>query len=107
MPDGTPERWAAVDAYLEALLVRDAPVADHAGLPEHEVSPVQGKFLHLLARAVGARRVLELGTLAGHSAIWLGRALPPGGELVTIERDPDYAAVARANLERAGVAATV
>jgi predicted O-methyltransferase YrrM len=101
------DRWADVDTYFEDLFVSDAPVVDSAELPAHEVSPLQGKFLHLLARAVGARRVLELGTLAGHSAIWLGRALPPDGELVTIESDPRYAEVARGNLDRAGVRATV
>lgn len=101
------DRWAAVDAYFEALFVRDAPDVDAGDLPPAEVSPVQGKFLHLLARAIGARRILELGTLAGHSAIWLGRALPPDGELVTLEVDARYAALARENLARAGVRATV
>lgn len=81
------------DAALEATL--------EAGLPPHDVSPLEGKLLYLLARAVGARNVLELGTLAGYSTIWLGRAVPADGRVLTIEVDPDHAEVARANLERA------
>ncbi len=95
--------WDDVDGYIEDRLVGadDALRAAGGGIA---VSPAQGKFLHLLARALGARRILELGTLHGYSAIWLARALPDGGELVTLELDPANAATARAHLERAGVA---
>jgi predicted O-methyltransferase YrrM len=110
----TERRWAEVDAYLAGLLVAsdealDAALADSdaAGLPSIAVAPNQGKLLHLLARAVGARRILEIGTLGGYSAIWLARALPPDGWLVTLEADPRHAGVARANLERAGLGARV
>lgn len=95
-----------VDAYLASLLLEDVEV-DAADLPPIAVSAVQGKFLHLLARAIGARRVLEIGTLAGYSAIWLARALPPDGALVTLEYDPHHAEVARANVERAGLSSVV
>jgi predicted O-methyltransferase YrrM len=78
-----------------------------AGLPAIDVSPVLGKLLHLLARGVGARKILEIGTLGGYSAIWLARALPPGGKLVTLELDHVHAAVARANLKNAGLSAVV
>ena len=107
-------RWAAVDRLFGGLFAPpddalEAALAASAagGLPPHAVSPVEGRLLHVLARAVGARTVLELGTLGGYSAIWLGRALPPGGRLVTLEADPGYAAVARANVERAGLGAVV
>lgn len=106
----TDEIWAAVDRYLTDLLVPPDPALDSAldaaeaaDLPAQEVSPTQGKLLHLLARMCGARSILELGTLAGYSTIWLARALPPGGKLVTLEADPGHAAVARANLARAGL----
>ena len=106
-----PTLWGAVDAYWERHLLPGDPVLDAAladaraaGLPAADVSPSQGRLLQLLARSHGARRILELGTLAGYSTIWLARALPPGGRLVTLEREPAHAAVARANLERAGVA---
>lgn len=107
----TQERWQAVDRYLVELLVDEDDAlrealerSDSAGLPPINVSPPQGKFLHLLARIAGSRRILEIGTLAGYSTIWLARALPEGGRLVTLEIDPRHAEVARANLERAGVA---
>jgi predicted O-methyltransferase YrrM len=103
-------RWSAVDAWWEQRLLTPDPVLDAAladaraaGLPAADVSPSQGRLLQLLARSHGARRILELGTLAGYSTIWLARALPPGGRLVTLEREPGHAAVARANLERAGL----
>src|ERR1041385_1039602 len=104
------EQWTAVDHYLTDLLVRPddalnaALVASaEAGLPAINVSPPQGKLLHLLARLQGARTILEVGTLGGYSTIWLARALPPGGSLVTLEADPRHAEVARANIARAGL----
>src|SRR3954471_16188157 len=103
------EGWAAVDHYLIDRLIIPDPGRDAdeesaaAGLPKHEVSPPQGKLLHLLARMIGARSILELGTLGGYSTIWLGGALPPDGRVVTLESDEGYAEVARANLERAGL----
>jgi predicted O-methyltransferase YrrM len=93
------ERWDAVDALIEDTLVRQDEALD-AAAGGIAVSPAQGKLLHLLARAIGARRVLELGTLNGYSAIWLARA---GAEVVTLELDPERAEVARANVDRAGV----
>jgi predicted O-methyltransferase YrrM len=106
----TPATWTAVDEYFSTLLLPTDPVLDttqrsaaDAGLPPISVSAPQGKFLHLLARIAGARRVLEIGTLAGYSTIWLARALPADGRLVTLEFDPAHAAVARANIVRAGL----
>ncbi len=103
--------WTAVDGYIENLFLPDDPaltatLADSAaaGLPEIAVSPAQGKLLTLLARAVGARRILEIGTLGGYSAICLARALPADGRLVTLELSPLHAAVAQANIARAGLA---
>ncbi|HVF03351.1 MAG TPA: O-methyltransferase [Frankiaceae bacterium] len=93
--DLTPQ---AVDAFLANLLVPDDPAVDTAGLPPISVSPPQGKLLHLLVRLTGARRVLEVGTLAGYSAYWLASALPEGGRLVTLEVSEHHASVARANL---------
>jgi predicted O-methyltransferase YrrM len=104
------ELWTKVDDYLSDMLVRpDAALAasieecERAGLPAISVSPPLGKLLHLLARSGGARNVLEIGTLGGYSTIWLARALPPGGHVVTLEIDPRHADVARANFVRAGV----
>jgi predicted O-methyltransferase YrrM len=103
--------WAAVDDYIADHLLGDDPVLDAAlaanaaaGLPAIDVSAVQGKLLHLLARGMGARRILEVGTLGGYSTIWLARALPDGGRVVTLELEPHHAEVARANLARAGLA---
>lgn len=100
-----------VDAFLTDTLVGSDPLLDaalraqhDAGLPAIEVAPVNAKFLHLLARIAGARRVLEIGTLGGYSTIWLARAVSAEGRVVTIEAEPANARVARANLERAGVA---
>jgi predicted O-methyltransferase YrrM len=108
------ERWNAVDDYLSEHLVGtdavlEAVLADaaRAGLPAAGVAANQGKLLHLLARMCGARTILELGTLAGYSTIWLARALPAGGRLVTVEADAGYAEVARGNIARAGVADVV
>ena len=107
----TPEAWAAVDRYLAGtLLDLDDALAqtlrdqDAAGLPSIEVAPVNAKFLHLLVRIAGARRVLEIGTLGGYSTIWLARALPEGGRVTTIEAEPVSAALARASIARAGLA---
>jgi predicted O-methyltransferase YrrM len=106
--------WTDVDGYTADLLVREddalraaAEQSAAAGLPPIAVSPNQGKLLHLLVRMQGASSVLELGTLGGYSTIWLARALPPGGRLVTLEVEPRYAAVAAANIARAGVAERV
>jgi predicted O-methyltransferase YrrM len=96
------ERWREVDEYLAGLLVGDGPEVE-GELPPAQVSPLQGKLLHLLARLQGARTILELGTLGGYSTIWLARALPPDGRLVTLEANPHHARIARANLERAGL----
>jgi predicted O-methyltransferase YrrM len=105
------ERWGEVDRYIVDLFglhdeaLDEAVAASRAaGLPQIHVSAVQGKLLHVLARAVGARRILEVGTLAGFSGIWLARALPADGRLVTLELDPRHARVAQANFERAGLA---
>jgi predicted O-methyltransferase YrrM len=104
------ERWAAVDEYVGGLLAPHDQVlgaalraAEEAGLPPIQVSPPQGKLLNMLAKTVGARRMLEFGTLAGYSTIWLGRALADGGRLITLEVDPAYAEVARGNIAGAGL----
>jgi predicted O-methyltransferase YrrM len=109
-----PECWAAVDNYVNGLLIASDPVLDaalkaseEAGLPGIQVSAAQGKLLHLLAKLCGARAILEIGTLGGYSAIWLARALPPGGRLVTLEVNTQYAEVAVANLIRAALPETV
>jgi predicted O-methyltransferase YrrM len=88
------------DAELDAALT----ASQQAGLPPIAVSAPQGKLLHLIATGIGAKRILEIGTLGGYSTIWLARALPPEGRLVTLEIDERHASVARANLERAGLA---
>lgn len=106
--------WNAVDHYLTNLLVAsdaafDAALAANsaAELPQIDVSPLQGKFLHLLARLSRARTILEIGTLGGYSTIWLARALPSGGRLISLEADPRHAAVAKGNIARAGLAHVV
>jgi predicted O-methyltransferase YrrM len=103
-------RWNAVDDYVTDLLLPPDPALDEAlrasaaaGLPPIAVTPSQGKLLHLLARLQGARSILELGTLGGFSTIWLARALPAGGRLVTVELNRSYAEVARANIANAGL----
>ncbi|WP_030623013.1 O-methyltransferase [Streptomyces sclerotialus] len=105
------EQWTAIDIYASDLLVpqdealRDAAGASReAGLPEIAVSPAQGKFLHLLARTGKAAKILEIGTFGGYSTIWLARALPPDGLLVTCEREEDFAKKAWARIQAAGVA---
>ncbi|MFE5534686.1 O-methyltransferase [Streptomyces sp. NPDC056492] len=106
--------WTAVDDYFDGLLVEEDEAlaaantdAEAAGLPAHQVAPNQGKLLHLLARIRGARTILEIGTLGGYSTIWLARALPAGGRLVTLEVDAHCADVAAANVARAGLADVV
>lgn len=110
----TQELWSAVDQYVAGLLVPADPVLDAvlqastaAGLPAIQVSPLQAKQLHLLARLQGARNILEIGTLGGYSTIWMARALPPGGRLITLEADAKHAEVARANFARAGLAGAI
>jgi predicted O-methyltransferase YrrM len=105
------QQWTAVDDYTTSAFAKpdealDAALAasDAAGLPGIAVSAPQGKLINLLARLVNARRILEIGTLGGYSAIWLARALPPDGRLITLERVPKHAEVARANIARAGLA---
>ncbi|MCI0465651.1 MAG: O-methyltransferase [Beijerinckiaceae bacterium] len=106
--------WTAVDKYIADLLVPSDAALDEAvkasaaaGLPPIAVTPAQGKLLHLLALLQNAKRILEIGTLGGYSAIWLARALTSGGRLVTLEADPNHAKVARANISRAGLEAIV
>lgn len=106
--------WTAVDDYVGGLIAHsdpalDAALADSAaaGLPEIQVSPIQGRLLMILAKSHGSRSILEIGTLGGYSTIWLARALPEGGRLVTLEYEPKHAEVARANIARAGLGALV
>ena len=110
----TADAWTEIDAWLCGLLVPPDPVLDGAlaasaaaGLPDIAVAPNQGKLLMLLAQLAGARRILEIGTLGGYSTIWLARALPDRGRLVTLEYEPLHAEVARGNIARAGLAEKV
>jgi predicted O-methyltransferase YrrM len=110
----TQELWTAVDLYINGLLVPNDPALDAAleastaaGLPSIQVSPPQGKLLHLLARLRSARNILEIGTLGGYSTIWMARALPPGGRLLTLEANAKHAEVSRANFARAGLASVI
>lgn len=109
-PEDLERTWAAVDDYINDFVIPPdsaltAAVADSqaAGLPPIAVTPSQGKLLYLLAKIRGARQILEIGTLGGYSTIWLARALPPEGRVITLEASPKHAAVARANLTRAGL----
>ena len=102
--------WADVDDFIVDHLLSEDPVLEEclaanatAGLPPIDVSSTQGKMLQLLARAVSARNILEIGTLGGFSTIWLARALPDDGRLITLELDPDYTKVARTNIDHAGL----
>src|SRR5262245_12279085 len=106
----TQDLWTSVDRYVGDLLVGHDPALEaaleesaKAGLPAIHVAPNQGKMLMLFARMMGAKRILEIGTLGGYSTIWLARGLAPGGKVITLEADPKHAAVARTNLDRAGV----
>ncbi len=102
--------WDKVDQYIGGTLLGDDPVlqaalksSDAAGLPAIAVSPPQGKQLHILAQMIGARRILEIGTLGGYSTIWLARAVPADGRVISLEFDPKHAEVARENIARAGL----
>lgn len=106
--------FTVIDDYIDGLFAPGDPALDatlataaEAGMPDIHVSGGQGKLLWLMARLIGARRILEIGTLAGYSTIWLARALPEGGRLITLEYDPRHAEVARANLDRAGLSRVV
>lgn len=108
------DQWTAVDRFItDTFLPSDGVLEialaanEAAGLPAIDVAPNQGKFLQLLAQLRGARRILEIGTLGGYSTIWLGRALPANGQLITLEVDPKHAVVATANISRAGLAQKV
>ena len=110
----TEEVWSNVERYISNSLVhQDAALeaalsaSDAAGLPPINVSPNQGKLLHMIALMVGARRILEIGTLGGYSAIWMARALPRGGRLITLEADSRHAELARRNIDAAGVGSLV
>jgi len=105
------DQWIAIDRYLtDALLPPDEALeaalaaSDAGGLPAIAVAPNQGRMLELFARSIGARRILEIGTLGGYSTIWLGRALPSDGRLISLEFDPHHAEVARNNILHAGLA---
>ena len=107
----TQTQWTAVDDYITALLIPPDPALDAAiqstidsNLPPINVAPNQGKLLHILALTRGVRTILEIGTLAGYSTIWLARALPTDGKLITLEANPKHAAVAQENINRAGLA---
>jgi predicted O-methyltransferase YrrM len=108
------DTWTAVDDYVTGLLAPsdealDAAVhaGEAAGLPQIQVSPPQGKLLHLLAKTIGASSILEFGTLAGYSTIWLARALPADGRLISLEANPEYAEVAAASIAAAGLGEVV
>jgi predicted O-methyltransferase YrrM len=110
----TQELWSKVDDYINETLVPGDPALENAvqksneaGLPQIQVSPSQGKLLHLLARTIGVRRILEIGTLGGYSTIWLARALPQDGKLITLEASPKHAEVAKGNIAAAGLAEKV
>jgi predicted O-methyltransferase YrrM len=113
-PQVSEKLWSEVDSYIAEKLLPDDPVMKEVleanrrgGLPAIDVSPAQGRFLDLLVRIAGARKVLEIGTLGGYSTIWMARALPPDGRVVTLEYSKAHASVARENFERAGLAAKI
>lgn len=105
------DNWIAIDDYIAENFLEDDPAldaalaaSDAAGLPEIQVAPLQGKLLMILAASLGARKILEIGTLGGYSTIWLARGLAEGGRVVTLELDPAHAEVARKNFDNAGLA---
>src|SRR5216117_3823773 len=107
-------QWSAIDEFLGGSLLGSDPVLDGAleasaaaGLPSIQITPCQGKLLQILAQLQGARSILEIGTLGGYSTIWLARALPPSGRLITLEVNQQYAEVARANIARANLSEAV
>ncbi len=106
--------WTTIDDYIEDTLIKPDEALDRAllasakaDLPPYQVSPAQGRLLHLITRACRARTILEIGTLGGYSTIWLARALPADGRLITLEAEPKHAEVARANISHAGLASLV
>ncbi|HEX5236712.1 MAG TPA: O-methyltransferase [Silvibacterium sp.] len=114
VPEKLQDLWSEVDQYVNDKLVPQDPAFEsavrtsaEAGLPEIAVTASQGKLLHLLARSIGARNILEVGTLGGYSTIWMGRALPHDGRLVTLEYSAKHAEVARKNIEHAGLSGIV
>jgi len=113
-PSISADTWSQVDGYISDLFsLHDSTLeaalraSSAAGLPEIQVSPPQGKLLHMLARQQKARAILEVGTLGGYSTIWLARGLEPGGRVITLEVDPKHAEVARANFANAGLAGSI
>src|SRR6266571_7261232 len=110
----TQKLWTRMDRYINDLLVPSDPAMEAelksskaAGLPQISVTPNQGKLLQILARSLKARRILEIGTLGAYSTIWLARALPKNGRLITLEADPNHARIAKANIKRAGLSKIV
>jgi predicted O-methyltransferase YrrM len=110
----TQDKWKAMDDYINHWLLPADPIlesalqaSEAAGLDPINVAPNQGKFLHLLAKIQGAKRILEIGTLGGYSTLWLARALPSGGRLVTLEINPKNAETSKANIKRAGLSEVI
>src|SRR5690242_1930560 len=108
------EQWTAVDDYIGDLFILPDAALDgalkaavEAGLPAIHVAPNQGKFLSILVQSIGAKKILEIGTLGAYSTIWMAQALPPGGKLITLEFEPKHAEVARKNITRAGLDQTI
>ncbi len=104
------DKWTQVDNYLVSHLIEDDPILEQVlennregGLPAHDVAPNQGKLLAFFAQMIGAHRVLEIGTLGAYSTLWLARAIPDGGSVVTLEADPHHAKIAQANILLAGL----
>ncbi|WP_197490666.1 O-methyltransferase, partial [Brevibacillus sp. SKDU10] len=109
-----PNKWAEVDQYFNSMLLPSDPILEgvlqanaKAGMPAIDVAPNQGKLLYLLAKIRGAKKILEIGTLGGYSSIWLARALPEDGQLISLEYEPAFAQVAKENIKKAGLAEKV
>lgn len=109
-----PTKWAEVDQYFNSMLLPSDPILEgvlqanaNAGMPAIDVAPNQGKFLYLLAKIRGAKKILEIGTLGGYSSIWLARALPEDGQLISLEYEQAFAQVAKENIKKAGLAEKV